>query len=201
MEKLYSRMYIRIAIIGLHRWSHLNALAPFTSSNSGNNRQSRVWRRSSGPVVPRISTWVSGLNFQRWPEILKRTVCDVVCMQIPSFSPIPFEKGTDVKGGKGRGTGGGEETPLPSGATLELRQSRITDARTHVRTHACTRAKESRTRTARDEIYRSCILMARRERSILVLSKYSTSPSSATPRTARDVMVYTYFHMHASANM
>lgn len=100
-------MYSRIAIIGLQRWSHLDALAPFTSSNSGNNRQSRVWRRSSGPVVPRVSTWVSGLNFQPWPEILKRTVCDVVCMQIPPFSPVPFEKGTDVEGGRGRGGGEG----------------------------------------------------------------------------------------------
>ena len=40
--------------------------------------------------------------------------------------------------------------------------------------------------------------MARRERSILVLSKYSISPSPAIPRAARDAMVYTYFHMHAS---
>lgn len=30
----------------------------------------------------RASAPVSGLNFQPWPEILKRVVCDVVCMQI-----------------------------------------------------------------------------------------------------------------------
>lgn len=146
--------YIRIAITGLQRWSHLNALAPFTSSNSGNNRPSRVWRRSSGPVVPRVSTWVSGLNFQPWPEILKRTVCDVVCMQIPPFSLVPFEKGTDVKGGRGRG-GRGEETLLPSEASLELRQSRITDARMHARTcvHAAACERVAHTRgSRRDDI-------------------------------------------------
>ena len=36
----------------------------------------------ASPIVPRASAWVSGLNFQRWSEILKRVVCDVVCMQI-----------------------------------------------------------------------------------------------------------------------
>jgi len=149
--------YIRIAIIGLQRWSHLNALAPFTSSNSGNNRQLRVWRRSSSPVVPRVSIWVSGLNFQPWPEILKRAVCDVVCMQISPFSPVPFEKGTDMKGGRERGGrgDGGEETPLPSGAMLELRQSRITDARMHARTcmHAAACERVAHTRgSRRDDI-------------------------------------------------
>lgn len=37
----------------------------------------------ASPIVPRgTSAWVSGLNFHPWPEILKRVVCDVVCMQI-----------------------------------------------------------------------------------------------------------------------
>lgn len=56
----------------------------------------------AGSIVPRVSAWVSGLNFQPWPEILKRAVCDVVCMQI---QPSEHEGG------------GREEGQFPSGGS------------------------------------------------------------------------------------
>lgn len=120
-----------------------------------------------------------GLNFQPWPEILKRTVCDVVCMQIPPFSPVPFEKGTDVGGGEG------EEIPLPSGAsaTTDIARSRVQKG------HTC---------AFRDEtVYRSCILMVRYERSILVPSKYSMSLPHAARHHCRYYSAYTYIFPYA----
>lgn len=67
-------------------------------------------------------------------DIKADRVCDVVCMQILPLCPVPFEEGTDVGGGRaGEGERRGkEETPLPSGASLELRQPRISNARTRV---------------------------------------------------------------------
>lgn len=63
----------------------------------------------ASPIVPRgTSAWVSGLNFHPWPEILKRVVCDVVCMQIwPSGN-------RDGREGVGERERGGQ---FPSGAS------------------------------------------------------------------------------------
>lgn len=73
----------------------ITTIFPVSLSSAADRSSSRVYgvkhRKGSAianmaahasPIVPRASAWVSGLNFQRWSEILKRVVCDVVCMQI-----------------------------------------------------------------------------------------------------------------------
>ena len=55
----------------------------------------------ASPIVPRASAWVSGLNFQRWSEILKRVVCDVVCMQIRLSGNRVARVGEEEEGGGG----------------------------------------------------------------------------------------------------
>ena len=85
----------------------------------------------ASPIVPRASAWVSGLNFQRWSEILKRVVCDVVCMQIRLSGNRVARVGEEEEGGGGQ---------FPSGASRNF-GNRGCRARMCVRTctlsHTC----------------------------------------------------------------
>lgn len=80
----------------------------------------------ASPIVPRgTSAWVSGLNFHPWPEILKRVVCDVVCMQI---WPSGNRDGREGVGERER------EGQFPSGAS---RSSGNRGCRARMCAHTC----------------------------------------------------------------